>query len=503
MTYGNKIWLAVLSAFCIGYVLLRFWQLTDSCLWFDEIFSIHAAEHDWRTLFSFVAQDLIHPPLFYVLLKIWILIGGESLFFVRLFPVLFAVAALVPFYYLCRQLKLELPQIAVAFAFFAFNGALVKYSQEVRMYSLLLCLSLFSIWLFLRFLDLGKNIWILTIINVLLVYTHYYGWLVVFAEILTIVILQRIKIAQISTMFGIVFAAYVPWILMILSAARVNSGVGQNIGWIERPNAQVLIKSIANLVEPFYFQQSSVEPFSNLWISLPVIFLIFLAAAFFFANWKNQSENDRRNFFLLLIFVKFPALLVFAASWILPYSIWGTRHLIIIFAPTAILLSFVFCKLEPKPLKYLIAGSLALLFAAALIAHIQKPQPQYIWCAWENLAQKTEPDKPRKIYVFEDLVAYHFWFATRADSQTQIFRVREVPEMIEDKAYFLPRGFSSVQVIDLENIADNNFYVAFRDMNFNEKHPPLNILKAKGYKIGTPKEIDAGGLKAFLVEISR
>jgi len=64
------------------FIAARIWRLTDSCLWFDEIFSIHAARYDWKQMLQFVAADLIHPPLFYALLKIWIAIGGEALLFV-------------------------------------------------------------------------------------------------------------------------------------------------------------------------------------------------------------------------------------------------------------------------------------------------------------------------------------------------------------------------------------------------------------------------------------
>src|SRR6476661_2805213 len=87
------------------YIAVRLWGLTSSCLWFDEIFSVHAAEHDWNSLWSFVALDLIHPPLFYALLKIWILSGGESLMWLRLLPVLFAIAAIYPLIKFCIELK--------------------------------------------------------------------------------------------------------------------------------------------------------------------------------------------------------------------------------------------------------------------------------------------------------------------------------------------------------------------------------------------------------------
>src|SRR6188768_330726 len=90
--------LAALGMLVVIYAAVRCWGLTASCLWFDEIFGVHAAEHSWDSLLSFVALDLIHPPLFYVLLKLWIGVGGEALGWLRAFPVIFAVAALIPFF---------------------------------------------------------------------------------------------------------------------------------------------------------------------------------------------------------------------------------------------------------------------------------------------------------------------------------------------------------------------------------------------------------------------
>jgi len=46
------------------FVGVRLWRLDASCLWFDEVFSVHAARHGWAALLDFVALDLIHPPLF-------------------------------------------------------------------------------------------------------------------------------------------------------------------------------------------------------------------------------------------------------------------------------------------------------------------------------------------------------------------------------------------------------------------------------------------------------
>jgi uncharacterized membrane protein len=473
--------------------------LTESCLWFDEIFSVHAAELDWQNLYRFVAQDLIHPPLFYALLKLWIA-GGESLFWLRFFPVFFSIISVVPFYLLCRALKLNLPHMALALAFFAFNGALIKYSQEVRMYAPLLCFSLFSLWLFVRFLNLGKSFWILTVVNVLLVYTHYFGWLVVVSEVVAILILQRIKIRQILIMFGINLIAFVPWIFAIWRAASENSNLAQNIGWIARPDLKTIFQFVFDLIEPFYFQASSADASSNFYVAVPILLIIIAATVFYFAGWRNRDEIEKRNVILLLILIKLPILLVFVASWVLPYSIWGTRHLIIVFAPMAIFTAIVLSSIAIKPLKIILISLIFVLSGIAFAIQVRTAHPVFIWCGWENLAQNIEKNKPQKIYVFEDLVAYHFWFALRESDQIQIVKIKDIAGIKEDTAYFLPRGFDKVQTANEDGMAGEKFWVAFRGVEFDRSKPPLKNLLDKGYKIGEPKIFEAQGLKAFLVE---
>src|SRR5688572_20129386 len=198
----------LIGALVLIYVAVRVWRLTDSCLWFDEIFSVHAAEHDWAGMFRFVAQDLVHPPLFYSVLKLWIGLGGEGLFWLRLLPLLFSVMAIVPFLFLCRELKFDSSVTSFALFLFAVNGSLIKYTQTLRMYSMLMFLSLLSIWLFTRYFNRGKGWAWLVIVNVVLVHTHYFGWLVIGAEMMAILMFQRIKFARMAAMLGIVSVAF-------------------------------------------------------------------------------------------------------------------------------------------------------------------------------------------------------------------------------------------------------------------------------------------------------
>ena len=152
--YSEWIWI---GAGIVVYILLRMNGLAASCLWFDEIFGVHAAERSLPELLRFVSLDLIHPPLFYVLLKGWIFLFGDALVAVRAFSVVIAIAAVIPLLGLCNELGLASRTKALAVFVLAINGSAIKYAQEVRMYSLSMLLSLTSLWLFTRCVKRGSG----------------------------------------------------------------------------------------------------------------------------------------------------------------------------------------------------------------------------------------------------------------------------------------------------------------------------------------------------------
>src|SRR5687768_9172847 len=441
MELGRRTFKVLVVVLIAVYIALRLWRLTDSCLWFDEIFSVHAAEHSWSTLFWFVAQDLIHPPLFYVFLKLWIGVGGEGMFWLRLFPVLFSVVALVPFIYLCRELKLTTSATLLALALFSVNGALIKYSQEVRMYAPLLCLSLFSLWLFARFYFRGKNIWILTLINVLLVYTHYFGWFVIASEVAAIFIFQRVKIRHVLIMSGIALAAFAPWIFVVVKAANAGADVTQNIGWMKSPGLRALFDFAFDAIEPFYFQQSSAEPTTLIYVTLPLVLLVAAAAIVFLIS-REKGDDDNGALYLMAVSMLVPMVLAFLISWIAPVSIWGSRHLIIVFAPVSIIIAMLIVNLRPITIQYLALMVIAILFATGFARKATTGTPEFVWCSWEKLAERwvmaphLSPD-PKRLYAFEDLTAYHIWFATREMANHEVALVSGVQGIPNDAAYFL------------------------------------------------------------------
>lgn len=492
----------ILIGLILLYTAVRLWGLADACIWFDEIFSIHAAEHDWAGMFRFVAQDLVHPPLFYVLLKGWIGLGGEGVFWLRLLPVVFSIAALVPFLYLCRELKLAPAVVWLALLLFAVNGSLIKYTQTLRMYSLLMLLSLTSTWLFARYFNRGKSwIW-LVIVNVLLVYTHYFGWMVVGAEMLTILIFQRIKIARALAMAGVVFASFIPWLITVWNAARQGSDIGQNIAWQPRPGPREVFEFLLDLAEPFYFQASNSEPRSIYFVAVPLL-LIFLAAVCYLYL-RGRQPDEQLSLKFLTVFAVFPILAAFVLSWIVPYSVWGTRHLIITTPIISLIIASALSDLPRAWARWASVALVVLLIGTALFLNVRRERPEYVWCAWDSVANDiSQRDNTATIYALENLTAYHLWFAVRGNSQITVGVLKGMDVRTADESYFLPRGFGSVKAENIGNIPEKEFWLAFRTFWNGEEFRTIETFTKLGYFVCPPKRARFDANNVFWIKFTK
>jgi uncharacterized membrane protein len=510
-----------LTAFCFASVVLlfiavRFWRLTASCLWFDEIFSVHAARHGWTDMARFVAADIIHPPLFYALLKVWIGIGGESLLWLRLFPALTSIAAILPFILLCRELRLQTGEMNLALLLMAVNGYLIKYAQEVRMYSLLLFFSLCSLWLFVRFFQSdstsNKKLLALCAVNLLLVYTHYSGWLVVALEVVVLLLWRRAKLNAFLLTVAALVLSYLPWIYAIATGRESGKGLSQNIGWVTRPHAGDLAQYFTLLNKPFLSIQSSADARYDP-LSLGLAFFLF-GIPLLILGWRlitsglNEDRSRAQAVCLLFLFSLGSVLLVFLFSWLLPYSIWGTRHLIIAAGPYSILSAVALSELRPywtRVTLFLVLGCWFVL--AGLILLVRRP-PVFTWCAWEELAPQmmnieSSSNRVVQVYAFEDLVAYQLWFTLNAaeNPRLKVNLIKNMPGLTEDPAYFLPRRFTDIAVRAESLPNEDHFWLAFRAKQLDETQPPLNALQTMGYRVDKVISKKVQGQEAFLVEV--
>lgn len=113
----------------------------------------------------------------------------------------------------------------------------VEYSQEARMYSLIVVLALFSMYFLLR-LSQNSSLTIsigYVISTTLMVYTHPYGWFVLAAQniyVITLLVLSKdhtFRMRHWVILQGIVIALFAPWIpFLARQTSRVVVGPDGN-----------------------------------------------------------------------------------------------------------------------------------------------------------------------------------------------------------------------------------------------------------------------------------
>jgi hypothetical protein len=123
-----------------------------------------------------------------------------------------------------------------------------------------------------------------------------------------------------------------------------------------------------------------------------------------------------------------------------------------------------------------------------------------------NVQGDEGANEPANVYAFEDLVAYHLWFAIVDDARVKDLRVVSIkgaPGTTEDPAYFLPRDFEGVAVANTDALQGPRFWAAFRDTTWDESRPPLNLILQRGYRASRVYESSAQNQRAFLVLFTR
>ena len=175
-------------------IILRLYQIDAHSFWLDEAYSwTMATKFSFGEIVRRTANDF-NPPFYYMILKCWIAVFGDSEVAQRLLSVTCDMFTLLTLYLLCRDAfagttdadaKRESRAVGVlAAALCAVSGIHIQWSVEARMYSMAAFLSVASSWLLLRGLASPQRRWWIgyAISGSALLYTHNYGVFTVFGQ---------------------------------------------------------------------------------------------------------------------------------------------------------------------------------------------------------------------------------------------------------------------------------------------------------------------------------
>jgi hypothetical protein len=459
------------------FLFMRLWRLTDVSLDGDEIFSLLLARSDWHTLFAGAIKDAIHPPLFYVLLKIWVWLGGESLLWLRLFPVVVSALCLVPVFLLCSDLGISRVARNLAVFIASVHPYAVFFAQHMRMYCLLGLFGLTSIWAFERYLKDGsrRSLVALSAVNLLLVYSHYYGWLIVGLEFLYLLWRKRGILLPFTVASLVVAALFSPWAWVAAQSLHAKGGLAENLGWVPRPDLRDL--------SWFYVELSGLNELLRFGSRVTVVLFAFL-----YLMYRRREEP---RFHWLVVVSLAPALVTYMVSQWLSQSIWGSRHLIFTLWPFLLVLADVIWRLPRAGL----ALALALILGwAGFSAKAYSPDDLKIH--WDRLtlamldAERADAGHV-PLYTVDPYLHYPIWFHLESLKDQRLAQLGPYVNSRKDMALLRTKAaeFEVQKVTSLDAAQGKYFWLGYVDSAWKGPLSPRQILEQRGCKTG--QEINA------------
>ncbi len=244
--------------FLIAFVLIcislgtRILFLSAPSLWLDEAVSANIAKLPLPDYFQWARGDF-HPPLYYLLLHFWSLLGNDE-FTLRLFSVITNCLSGIILFFCIRNI-MGRSTAFLTLLLFAISPFQIRYSQEVRMYSLLGFWIVSVLFFACRYLKNGSWPALLGTIlaSALALYTHYHAG--VFLIILNLAVsiqlyhtekgrLRRWFVAQLM-----ILGLFTPWLPNFIHQFRAGG-----LSWFPfRPSFPLLCSPLFSFLwgEPF------------------------------------------------------------------------------------------------------------------------------------------------------------------------------------------------------------------------------------------------------------
>jgi len=239
-------------------VVMTFSGIDSDALWYDESYSVATANHPMGEMLSLVSTDS-HPPLYYILLRIAVVVFGNSLVVIRGLSAVSVIGVVALAYFLLRRRWGSPGSLAFAFLILA-TPMSIGAAHEARMYTLA---SFFVTGMVIAgygaLTENRKRDWVaLVLFACAAAWTHYFAliaagvyWCVIFAK--TVATRDRSglgKFRRDSPFVRCLFAGaavlilYLPWAFNLVNQA---SRVAQNY-WIQPLNGRSML---AILTFPF------------------------------------------------------------------------------------------------------------------------------------------------------------------------------------------------------------------------------------------------------------
>lgn len=382
-------------------------------IWVDEASSLYTTERGFFFAIQNALTDEKQAPLYFWLLSLWRSVNG-SILFARLLSIIFSLLAIKFFFDLAKRFFDEKAAVLVA-AFFALHPYLFWASLEIRVYSLVIFL---SVWWLNLFFDIffqredaktqKHNDFLFVLLSVVAIYTNYYLGFLFVGGFVALLVLRKWREAKKYFLQMLIVGAFIlPLVWAIKSQFAVNTKAFQ-----EEKQVIVALKIFWNHFMTFVlpteiYPSDEVTQISSVrnWLIRGVILMI----AFFAIRKRREIFNERTLVFAVFSAAIFAFLLT--AYLLLGEVYIGIRHLAVVFVPVILSVSLVVIPLLPRKSRIFLTIFYLSLFAYSLYALYPNLAKRGDWArVGEFIAQNERPNQPIIVFTTFDALAlpYHY-----------------------------------------------------------------------------------------------
>ena len=329
-------------------IITIFYQVHFEDFWLDEMNSFYVADPSLtfeETILRHNESDWHNPKLFNLILKFYLNFVGYDPHLARYLPLIYGSASLIMVGIISYQIKKD-----NSFLFTIFLACtsiyIIKYSQELRPYSLLLFTSTLNIFFFIKLLNNSKieiiNLIFLILFSLLNYSTHPFGLIILFSQI-TFIIYRYIFFNKSLRFYLFLYLS----IILFYLAINYNYIIFQ----ISFEN-YMLSNDIKNVLDVFYFPRFFGSKIMG-------YFYLFLLSFLILKNFKTmRSKENYYFFFLILIIFSYLVPLTYGA---LNTPVLHDRYIIFILIPIFILTSCLIKELSNKRIKVILISFIAII----------------------------------------------------------------------------------------------------------------------------------------------
>ncbi len=351
----NKLIRNNLFLFLLIFVIATFFYLFKigfSDLWSDEVYTKSMLNGSFPDFFSKFKNDL-HPPLYYIGLRLFTALFGLNATTLRLFSVLGVLSTILLGYFAGQRIFGK--QGALYFCLMLISlPMLAAYSHQARMYTWA-AFSVTGVFIYsYLFMSTGKNrdLVLLLIFTVLAIYTHYYSMAAAFVSnmfVLVYLLCTRNK-KWLPHFFSMLIAIilFLPWLyIFIIQIKKV-----QHAFWAPEVSLSAIISCFTiPFTEQFWT--------SNYSITLTILIYSLIAFTIFISFTKSFSEY--RLVLWLSLFIFLGTISVVTIISLFSQPILSTRYVMSIVVMLIIPPAILFIRMKMKWLKIILIPAILFL----------------------------------------------------------------------------------------------------------------------------------------------